>query len=81
MAAHVRFAPKADNDGSAATISLRLVLRRMRQRAFVIEQLCKVAAIDPATACVALIKMLGSSPSSARPVKAAYRASHTSEGA
>jgi hypothetical protein len=37
---------------------LRLVLRRMRQRALMVEHLAKVTAIYPSAARLALIKML-----------------------
>jgi hypothetical protein len=38
---------------------LRLILRRVRQRAFVLEHLSKIAAVDPAAAGRAPEEMLG----------------------
>src|SRR4051794_10268732 len=38
---------------------LRLILRRMRQRAFVLEHLAEIAAVDPAAATRASDVMLG----------------------
>jgi hypothetical protein len=44
--------------GEYPDTSLRLVLRRMRQRALMVEHLAKVTAIYPGAARLALIKML-----------------------
>jgi hypothetical protein len=44
--------------GEYPDASLRLVLRRMRQRALMVEHLAKVTAIYPGAARLALIKML-----------------------